>query len=216
MTMRLAKGFAIFSIAGLLSVTAGAAHANSYDASSGYTPSGDTNQNLNVSTNNNSHSTSNAQGNLNQAGSLVNTQVNNYALGRSIVGNGIADCSSDGLAVSAYGAGNGSFDSGSFGGTFTYTHSFGMSNCKAYAKTQLGRAKLETCLVLISNYAQMTKAGVEVDYQKLQKLTNIECPTVSLNPRPAVQVETNSSYTVPPANTGGGNLPPKPLVRGLW
>jgi hypothetical protein len=92
--MRLAKVFAIFSITGLLSVTAGAAHANSYDSSSGYTPSGDTNQNLNVSTNNNSKSTSNAQGNLNQAGSLVNTQVNNYALGRSIVGNGIADCSS--------------------------------------------------------------------------------------------------------------------------
>lgn len=198
-------------------MTAGAAMADSYEYSSGNSPTSNS-HNLNVSADNNSKATSNAQGNLNQAGSLVNTQINNYALGRSIVGNGIADCSSSGIAFSAYGAGNGPFDSGSIGGTFTYTHSFGMGTCKAYAKAQLGRAKLETCLLLISNYAQMTKAGLTVDYQKLQGLANIDCPTVSFKPQTTAQVEPSP---LPESQVnlgiGGAALPSPPsAVRGLW
>lgn len=215
--MKLSNAFAILSISGLLSMTAGAAMADSYEYDSGKGPSSNS-QHLNVSVDNNSKAASNAQGNLNQAGSLVNTQINNHALGRGIVGNGIADCSSSGIAFSAYGAGNGPFDSGSIGGTFTYTHSFGMGTCRAYAKTQLGRAKLETCLLLISNYAQMTKAGLTVDYQKLQGLANVDCPTVSFKPQTTAQLEP-SPPPEPPVNLGigGAALPaPSPEVRGLW
>jgi hypothetical protein len=227
--MKFTKVVAVLSMSGLLCSTAGIVSADSAyssaapsaEASGSYYSSSpnSSNPNLNVSTDNNSRSSSNAQGNLNQAGSLVNTQINNYALGRSIVGNGVADCSSDGLAVSAYGAGNGPFDSGSIGGTFTYTHSFGMSNCKAYAKTQLGRARLETCLLLISNYAQMSKVGLEVDYKQLQGLTNIDCPTVSFKPSaPALKTEYSPAQSPVPI-IGGGELPPAskpPIVRGLW
>ncbi|MGF1602178.1 MAG: hypothetical protein ACFCU8_09180 [Thermosynechococcaceae cyanobacterium] len=116
----------------------------------------------------------------NQQGSLVNTQVNNYSLGRGVVGNGVADCSSSGLALSAYGNGIGPFDSGSLGGSLTYTQSFGMETCKNYAKNQLAKSKLETCLLLISNYSKMSKAGIKVSYEELKSLAGVDCPAVSV------------------------------------
>ncbi|NCJ08735.1 hypothetical protein GS597_19930 [Synechococcales cyanobacterium C] len=192
-----------------------AAIANPYSSSSEKSPS-TSSQNLSVSTDNNSNASSSAQGNLNQSGSLINTQVNNYSLGRSIVGRGIADCTSSGLAISAYGSGYGPFQSGSIGGTVTYTHSFGMNTCKAYAKTQLSLAKLETCLLLISNYSQMTKAGLEVDYQELQDIANIECPTVSFKPNISAHAVESSPVVLPPTNTGGADLSPPEPVQGLW
>ncbi len=223
------------SVAGLLSMITGVAVADSTsDSGTNCTPStcgsygggggygggnyggGTPSQNLNVSVPNNSTSSSNAQGNLNQSGALVNTQINNYALGRSIVGGGVADCTSNGIAVSAYGSGYGPFESGSIGGTFTYSHSFGMSTCRAYAKTQLGRAKLETCLLLISNYSQLTKAGLNVDYQKLRDVANIDCPEVSFRPNPPPVSTLPIETPIIPSGIGGGELPPpKPPVRGL-
>ncbi len=134
----------------------------------------------NITVPNNAESTANPQSSLDQQGSLINTQVNTHPLGRSIVGNGLADCTSSGISASAFGSGIGPFDSGTIGGAVTYTHSFGMGTCKQYAKTQLGRAKLETCLLLISNYSKMLKAGVEVSYTELMGLANVECPSVTV------------------------------------
>lgn len=212
------------SLAGLI-LTAGTASAESYGEKSeggyakpGYTEGGSGHaSSLNLSNNNSSKSSSNAQGNLNQAGSLVNTQINNHALGRGVVGQGIADCTSSGIAFSAYGSGYGPFESGSIGGTFTYTHSFGMGTCKAYAKTQLGRARLETCLLLISNYAQMTKAGLIVDYEKLQSVANVDgCPAVTFTAAvPAEQSTLPATPPEPAPNIGGAALVPPP-IRGLW
>ncbi|MGB7413953.1 MAG: hypothetical protein WA902_07070 [Thermosynechococcaceae cyanobacterium] len=134
----------------------------------------------NIDAPNNSTSTANPNVTTNQQGSLVNTQVNNYSLGRGVVGNGVADCSSSGLALSAYGNGIGPFDSGSLGGSLTYTQSFGMDTCKNYAKNQLAKSKLETCLLLISNYSKMTKAGIKVSYEELKTLAGVDCPAVSV------------------------------------
>jgi hypothetical protein len=134
----------------------------------------------NIDAPNNANSTANPVVDLNQQGSLVNTQVNTFPLGRSIVGNGVADCSSDGIAISAFGNGIGPFDTGSIGGSFTYTHSFGVSTCQAYAKTQLARSSLETCLLLISNYSKMIKAGIQISYEDLKQLAGINCPAVTV------------------------------------
>lgn len=139
----------------------------------------------NIDAPNNATSTANPVNDLNQNGSLVNTQVNTFPLGRSVVGNGVADCSSDGIAFSAFGNGIGPFDSGSLGGSFTYTHSFGVDTCRSYAKTQLARSKLETCLLLISNYSKMTKAGVRVSYEALKQIAGVECPAISV-PKPGL------------------------------
>lgn len=133
-----------------------------------------------ISAPNNAQSTANPQVDLNQQGSLVNTQVNTYPLGRSIVGNGVADCTSEGIALSAYGSGIGPFDSGSIGGSFTYTHSFGMKTCNEYAQTQLSKSRLENCLLLISNYSKMKKAGVDVSYQALKQIAGVDCPPVAI------------------------------------
>jgi hypothetical protein len=134
----------------------------------------------NITVPNNAESTANPQSSLDQQGSLVNTQVNTYPLGRSIVGNGLADCTTSGISASAFGSGVGPFDSGTLGGAVTYTHSFGMDTCKKYAKTQLGRAKLETCLLLISNYSKMLKSGIEISYADLMAVANVDCPTVTV------------------------------------
>lgn len=137
----------------------------------------------NIDAPNNANSTANPVVDLNQQGSLVNTQVNSFPLGRSVVGNGIADCSSSGIALSAFGNGIGPFDTGSIGGSFTYTKSFGVDTCRAYAKTQLARASLETCLLVISNYSKMIKAGIKISYEDLNQLAGLECPTVTV-PQP--------------------------------
>jgi hypothetical protein len=134
----------------------------------------------NIDAPNNSTSTANPNVTTNQQGSLVNTQVNNYSLGRGVVGNGVADCSSSGLALSAFGNGIGPFDSGSLGGSVTYTQSFGMETCRNYAKNQLAKSKLETCLLLISNYSKMSKAGIKVSYEELKTLAGVDCPAVSV------------------------------------
>ncbi|WP_299492015.1 hypothetical protein [Acaryochloris sp. IP29b_bin.137] len=134
----------------------------------------------NITVPNNAESTANPEVNLDQQGSLVNTQVNHTTLGRSVVGKGIADCTSNGISLSAYGSGVGPFDTGTIGGAVTYTHSFGMETCKQYAKNQLGKAKLETCLLLISNYSKMVKAGINVSYTALMEVANIECPPVTV------------------------------------
>ena len=134
----------------------------------------------NIDAPNNANSTANPVVDLNQQGSLVNTQVNTYPLGRGVVGNGVADCSSSGIALSAFGNGIGPFDTGSIGGSFTYTHSFGMETCRAYAKTQLAKSNLETCLLLISNYSKMIKSGIKVSYEDLKQLAGINCPNVSV------------------------------------
>lgn len=125
-------------------------------------------------------SNSNPVSNLDQSGALINTQINTHQLGRSIVGNGIADCTTSGISASTFGSAVGPFDSGTFGGAVTYTHSFGMKTCKKYAKTQLGKLQLETCLLLISNYSKMRKAGIEVDYQQLMEVSDIQCPAIQL------------------------------------
>ncbi len=132
----------------------------------------------NIDAPNNATSTANPAVDLNQQGSLVNTQVNTHPLGRSIVGRGVADCTSNGIAVSAFGNGIGPFDTGTLGGSFTYTHSFGMGTCNEYAQTQLSKAKLENCLLLISNYSKMRKAGVKVSYQALKTIGGVDCPPV--------------------------------------
>jgi hypothetical protein len=127
-----------------------------------------------------STSSSNPVSNLDQSGALVNTQINTNQLGRSVVGNGIADCTTSGLSASAFGSGVGPFDSGTLGGAVTYTHSFGMKTCKEYAKTQLGKLRLETCLLLISNYSKMQQAGIQINYKDLMSLTDVQCPMVEL------------------------------------
>lgn len=132
----------------------------------------------NIDAPNNATSTANPAVDLNQQGSLVNTQVNTHPLGRSIVGRGVADCTSNGIAVSAFGNGIGPFDTGTLGGSFTYTHSFGMATCNEYAQTQLSKSKLENCLLLISNYSKMVKAGVKVSYQALKAIGGVDCPPV--------------------------------------
>lgn len=132
----------------------------------------------NIDAPNNATSTANPAVDLNQQGSLVNTQVNTHPLGRSIVGRGVADCTSNGIAVSAFGNGIGPFDTGTLGGSFTYTHSFGMATCNEYAQTQLSKSKLENCLLLISNYSKMVKAGVKVSYQALKTIGGVDCPPV--------------------------------------
>ena len=157
------------SVVGLLFCTAGKASAQAT-----------TN---NIDAPNNASSTANPNVDLQQQGSLVNTQVNSFPLGRSVVGNGIADCSSSGIALSAFGNGIGPFDTGSIGGSFTYTKSFGVDTCRAYAKTQLARASLETCLLVISNYSKMIKAGIQISYDDLNQLAGLECPAVTL-PQP--------------------------------
>ena len=146
----------------------------------------------NIDAPNNATSTANPNVDLNQNGALVNTQVNNNPLGRSVVGNGVADCTSSGLALSAFGSGVGPFDSGSVGGAITYTQSFGMDTCKNYAKTQLAKSKLETCLMIISNYSKISKAGIQINYYDLQRLAGVSCPKVVL---PATSVPGNQSYT---------------------
>ncbi len=128
-----------------------------------------------------SNSTSNPVSNLDQNGALINTQINSHQLGRSIVGNGIADCTTSGISASAFGSGVGPFDSGTLGGAITYTYSFGMKTCKEYAKNQLAKLRLETCLLLISNYSKMQKAGIEIDYQELMSMSDLECPAVKLS-----------------------------------
>ncbi len=170
----------------------------------------------NIDAPNNSTSTANPNVTTNQQGSLVNTQVNNYSLGRGVVGNGVADCSSSGLALSAYGNGIGPFDSGSIGGSLTYTTSFGMETCKNYAKTQLAKSKLETCLLLISNYSKMSKAGVKVSYEELKALAGIDCPAVSVprangpfgaTPRPAnVNARTRQAPSAYRQNVGPNHV----------
>lgn len=132
----------------------------------------------NIDAPNNATSTANPAVDLNQQGSLVNTQVNTHPLGRSIVGRGVADCTSNGIAFSAFGNGIGPFDTGTLGGSFTYTHSFGMGTCNEYAQTQLSKAKLENCLLLISNYSKMVKAGVKVSYQALKTIGGVDCPPI--------------------------------------
>lgn len=166
---------------------------------------------------NNATSTANPQSSLDQQGSLVNTQVNTHPLGRSIVGNGIADCTSSGISASAFGSGVGPFDTGSIGGSITYTHSFGMGTCKQYAKTQLGRAKLETCLLLISNYSKMLKSGVEVSYDDLMAVANVDCPAVTVQ-RPAFSASPRSQKVGTASQPSGQNeygpsLPPGRPVR---
>ncbi|WP_404783351.1 hypothetical protein [Altericista sp. CCNU0014] len=127
-----------------------------------------------------STSTSNPVSNLDQSGALINTQINTNQLGRSVVGNGIADCTTSGISASGFGSGVGPFDSGTLGGAITYTHSFGMKTCKEYAKTQLGKLRLETCLLLISNYSKMQQAGIRINYNELMAISNINCPAVEL------------------------------------
>ncbi len=117
---------------------------------------------------------------LQQGGVLANSQRGPRPLGKSIVGKSLSDCTTSGLAVSVFGTGIGPFDNGSIGGSFTYTQSAGMEACKRHARSQLTRIKLETCLLLISNYSKMKKSGIKVSYQALQKASGVECPNLSL------------------------------------
>ncbi len=158
-----------------------------------------------------SNSTSNPVSNLDQSGALINTQINSHQLGRSVVGNGIADCTTSGISASTFGSAVGPFDSGTFGGAVTYTHSFGMKTCKAYAKTQLGKLRLETCLLLISNYSKMRKAGIQVDYAQLMSLSDVECPLVDLVVRaPSPNNPDNQASTPPSNNVLGAQLTSNP------
>ena len=156
----------------------------------------------NIDSPNNATSTANPNVDLNQNGALVNTQVNNNPLGRSVVGNGVADCTSSGVALSAFGSGVGPFDSGSIGGVVTYTQSFGMDTCKNYAKTQLAKSKLETCLMIISNYSKISKAGIQINYYDLQRLAGVSCPKVTL---PATSQPGNQSFA--PDSVGAPQQP---------
>lgn len=117
---------------------------------------------------------------LTQGGILTNSQPRQRPLGKAIVGKSLSDCTTSGLAVSVFGNGIGPFDTGSLGGSLTYTQSAGMEACKRHARSQLTRIKLETCLLLISNYSKMKKAGIMVSYQALQKASGVECPNLSL------------------------------------
>lgn len=163
----------------------------------------------NIDSPNNANSTANPVVDLNQQGSLVNTQVNTFPLGRTVVGNGVADCSSDGIAFSAFGNGIGPFDTGSIGGTFTYTHSFGVDTCRSYAKTQLAKSKLETCLLLISNYSKMVKAGVKVSYEALKQVAEVDCPAISV-PKPG---GTPFGATPNPANVNARRHQAQPVQQ---
>lgn len=115
-----------------------------------------------------------------QGGVLTNSRPRQRPLGKAIVGKSLSDCTTSGLAVSVFGTGIGPFDDGSIGGSFTYTQSAGMEACKRHARSQLTRIKLETCLLLISNYSKMKKAGIKVSYQALQKASGVECPNLTL------------------------------------
>ncbi|WP_299485390.1 hypothetical protein [Acaryochloris sp. IP29b_bin.137] len=117
---------------------------------------------------------------LQQSGILTNSQRGPRPLGKSIVGKGLSDCTTSGLALSVFGNGVGPFDTGSIGGSFTYTQSAGMEACKRHARSQLTRIKLETCLLLISNYSKMKKAGIKVSYEALKKASGVECPNLTL------------------------------------
>lgn len=117
---------------------------------------------------------------LDQEGILTNTQSNQQPLGRAIIRNGVSDCTTSGLAVSVFGSTFGPFESGAVGGSFTYTQSSGMEICQRHAKSQKARTKLETCLLLISSYSQMKKAGVIVSYQALKKASGVDCPNLTL------------------------------------
>ncbi len=154
-----------------------------------------------------SNSTSNPVSNLDQNGALINTQINSHQLGRSIVGNGIADCTTSGISASAFGSGVGPFDSGTLGGAITYTYSFGMKTCKEYAKNQLAKLRLETCLLLISNYSKMQKAGIDISYQELMSMSDIECPSVKLS-----GVNINSSSSENPSSSSAVDKSSKNLV----
>ena len=149
----------------------------------------------NISAPNNAQSTANPVVDLNQNGALINTQVNNNPLGRSVVGNGVADCSAAGLALSVFGSGVGPFENGSVGGALTYTQSFGMDTCKNYAKTQLAKSKLETCLMVISNYSKISKAGIQISYNELQRIAGVSCPKVIL---PATSTPGNQAFQPQP------------------
>lgn len=117
---------------------------------------------------------------LEQGGILTNSQGGPRPLGKATVGKGLSDCTTSGLALSVFGNGVGPFDTGSLGGSFTYTQSMGMEACKRHARSQLTRIKLETCLVLISNYSKMKKAGIKVSYEALKKASGVECPNLTL------------------------------------
>ncbi|MCM1982327.1 hypothetical protein [Lyngbya confervoides] len=164
----------------------------------------------NISAPNNAQSTANPVVDLNQNGALVNTQVNNNPLGRSVVGNGVADCSSSGIALSVFGNGVGPFDTGSIGGAFTYTQSFGMETCQNYAKSQLAKSNLETCLMIISNYSKISKAGIQISYQDLQRVAGVNCPRVVL---PATSLPENQSYAPGPEDPAA-YPPPGPSNAG--
>ncbi len=144
-----------------------------------------------------SSSSSNPVSNLDQSGALINTQINTTQLGRSVIGNGIADCTTSGISASGFGSGVGPFESGTLGGAITYTHSFGMKTCKEYAKTQLGKLRLETCLLLISNYSKMQQAGIQIDYNALMSVTNINCPAITLVKTKPQAVSSNNQSANP-------------------
>ncbi|NJK40235.1 MAG: hypothetical protein HC934_00640 [Acaryochloridaceae cyanobacterium SU_2_1] len=133
-----------------------------------------------IDNSNTAESTLSPQLNLDQQGVLSNTQANQQPLGRAIIRNGVSDCTTSGLAISAFGSTIGPFDSGAVGGSFTYTQSSGMEACHRYARSQKARTKLETCLLLISSYSQMKKAGIIVSYQALKKASGIDCPNLTL------------------------------------
>lgn len=117
---------------------------------------------------------------LEQGGVLANSQRGPRPLGKSIVGKGLSDCTTSGLALSVFGNGVGPFDTGSIGGSFTYTQSAGMEACKRHARSQLTRIKLETCLLLISNYSKMKKSGIKVSFEALKKASGVECPNLTM------------------------------------
>ncbi|KAI9133681.1 hypothetical protein [Acaryochloris sp. CCMEE 5410] len=198
--MRYRLGLLSTSVVGMLTLSSGSVLAQTTN---------------NITVPNNSQSTANPEVSLDQQGSLVNTQVNSTTLGRSVVGNGIADCTSNGLSVSAYGSGVGPFDTGTVGGAITYTHSFGMDTCKQYAKNQLGKAKLETCFLLISNYSKMVKAGIDVSYTALMEVANVDCPPVTVRqaaiPQPSPSASNRPAST--PVSLQGQQPAPTPTVR---
>lgn len=190
--MRYRLGLLSSSVVGLLTLSAGSALAQTTN---------------NITVPNNSQSTANPEVVLDQQGSLVNTQVNHTTLGRSVVGNGIADCTSNGISLSAYGSGVGPFDTGTIGGAITYTHSFGMDTCKQYAKNQLGKSKLETCFLLISNYSKMVKAGIDVSYTALMEVANVDCPPVTVRQAAIPQSSPSASATTAPTQASAQKQP---------
>lgn len=196
--MRYRLGLLSTSVVGMLTLSSGSVLAQTTNS---------------ITVPNNSQSTANPEVSLDQQGSLVNTQVNSTTLGRSVVGNGIADCTSNGLSVSAYGSGVGPFDTGTVGGAITYTHSFGMDTCKQYATNQLGKAKLETCFLLISNYSKMVKAGIDVSYTALMEVANVDCPPVTVRQAAIPQASPSASNRPAPTSLQGQQPAPKANVR---